>query len=193
MGANVGSTPKGRASGPRQWNNCLRWVKDRRSSTMESRRGIPRAYMIEEEGIVKEVRGKKALVLTDRKAQCSHCTARGFCEMLGGGKEMLSEALNPIGARAEDVVKIGVPAGTVTKASLVVYMIPAVGIVGGAAFGYYMGKLYELHRDLSTLIGSLVGIGISLIFVRLLSNVLSKRPSYQLEIIKIINPHEPQG
>lgn len=149
--------------------------------------------MIEEEGVVKEVRGEKALVLTDRKAQCGQCTARGFCEMLGGGKEMLSEALNPIGAKAEDAVKIGIPSGTVTKASMVVYMIPAVGIVGGASLGYCIGKLYSLHLDLSTLIGSLAGIGVSMIFVRILSSALGKRPSYQLEIIKIINPGEPQG
>ncbi len=147
--------------------------------------------MIEEEGIVKKAWGNKALVLTDRKAQCGHCTARGFCEMLGGGKEMLSEALNPIGAKAQDVVKIGIPAGTVTRASMVCYMIPAMGIVGGAALGYCVGKLYGFHLDFSTLIGSLMGIGISLICVRLLSNVLSKRPSYQLEIIRIINPDDP--
>jgi len=148
----------------------------------------PRVFMTEEEGVVKEVRGKKALVLTERKAQCSQCTAKGFCEMLGGGKEMLSEALNPIGAKSEDIVRIGIPAGTVTKASMVVYMIPAMGIVVGATLGYYIGKLYGLHSDLSTLIGSLAGIGISMVFVRLLSNVLGRRPSYQLEIIKIINP-----
>ena len=108
--------------------------------------------------------------------------------MLGGGKEMLSEALNPVGAKIGDMVKIGIPEGTVTKASLVVYMIPTIGIVGGAALGYYIGKLYSLNLDLSTLIGSLVGIGLSMIFVRLLSNTLSKRPFYQPEIIKIINP-----
>jgi sigma-E factor negative regulatory protein RseC len=149
----------------------------------------PKAYMIEEEGIVKEVRGKKALVLTERKGQCGQCTARGYCQMLGGGKEMLSEALNPIGAKAEDIVKIGIPAGTVTKASLVVYMIPAVGIVGGASLGYYTGKIYGLNLDLSALAGSLAGLGISMIFVRLLSNLLAKRPSYRLEIFKIIEPH----
>jgi sigma-E factor negative regulatory protein RseC len=152
----------------------------------------PKAYMIEEEGIVKRVWDRKALVLTERKGQCGQCKARGCCEMLGGGKEMLSEALNPIGAKTEDIVKIGIPSGTVTKASLVVYMIPAVGIVGGASLGYYIGKLYGFDSDLPTLIGSLAGLGISMIFVRLLSNVLGKRPSYQLEIIKIINPHDPQ-
>ena len=138
----------------------------------------PKTYMIEEEGVVKEVRGNKALVLTDRKTQCGQCMARGCCEMLGGGKEMLSEALNPIGAKAQDIVRIGIPSGSVTKASVVVYMIPAMGLVGGAAVGYYIGRLYSLHLDLSTLIGSLAGIGISMIFVRLLSNILSKRPSY---------------
>ncbi|NVM24681.1 MAG: SoxR reducing system RseC family protein [Desulfobacterales bacterium] len=162
---------------------------DQRSVEIRER---PKAYMIEEEGVVKEVRGNKALVLTDRKAQCGQCAARGCCEMLGGGKEMLSEALNPVGAKAEDIVRIAIPSGTVTKASVVVYMIPATGIVVGAAVGYYIGKLCSLHLDLSTLIGSLAGIGISMIFVRLLSNVLSKRPSYQLEITEIIDPDDPE-
>jgi positive regulator of sigma E activity len=63
--------------------------------------------------------------------------------------------------------------------------------VGGAALGNYFGKLYSLNLDLSTLVGILAGIGISMIFVRLLSNVLSKRPSFQLEIIKIVNPDDP--
>jgi len=147
-----------------------------------------KAYMIWEEGMVKDVRDKKALVITDRQTMCGQCGARGYCQMLGGGKEMLSEALNPVGAKIGDMVKIGIPEGTVTKASLVVYMIPTIGIVGGAALGYYIGKLYSLNLDLSTLIGSLVGIGLSMIFVRLLSNTLSKRPFYQPEIIKIINP-----
>jgi sigma-E factor negative regulatory protein RseC len=152
----------------------------------------PKAYMIKEEGVVKEVRGEKALVLTDRKAQCGQCMARGYCEMLGGGKEMLSEALNPIGAKVEDIVRIGIPSGTVTKASMVVYMVPAIGLVGGAAVGYYIGKSCSLDPNLSTLIGSLAGIGISMTFVRLLSNVLGKRPSYQLEITEIINPDDPE-
>ncbi|GAJ04813.1 unnamed protein product, partial [marine sediment metagenome] len=108
-------------------------------------------------------------------------------------KEMLSEALNPVGAKTEDIVRIGIPSGTVTKASMVVYMIPATGLVGGAAIGYYTGKSCGLDSNLSTLIGSLAGIGISMIFVRLLSNVLSKRPSFQLEIIKIIDPENPES
>lgn len=162
---------------------------DQRSVKIRER---PKAYMIKEEGVVKEVRGNKALVLTDRKAQCGQCMARGCCEMLGGGKEMLSEALNPVGAKTEDIVRIGIPSGTVTKASLIVYLIPAAGIVVGAAVGYYIGRFYSLDLDLSTLVGSLAGIGISMIFVRLLSNVLSKRPSYHLEITEIINPDDPE-
>jgi hypothetical protein len=48
----------------------------------------PKAYMIQEEGVVKEVRGDMALVLTDRKEQCGQCMARGCSEMLGGGKKV---------------------------------------------------------------------------------------------------------
>ena len=143
--------------------------------------------MNEEQGTVKEVRGKKAIVVTDRGTMCNHCSAKGFCSTLGGGKEMLSEVRNPIGAQSGDIVKVGIPEGMVTKASLVVYMIPMIGLVGGASLGYFAAKLHSFDLNIATLIGGLVGLGSAMALVRLLSNVLSRKPSYQPEIIKIIN------
>jgi len=148
----------------------------------------PKVYINEAEGTVKEARGRKALVLTNRQEMCAECVAKNFCQMFGGGKEMLSETINPIGAKAGDMVKIGIPTGTVTKASLIVYMIPAMGFVAGASIGYFIGKSYSLDLNLSTLVGSIIGLGLSMISARFLNNVLSKRPSYQPEITKIINP-----
>jgi sigma-E factor negative regulatory protein RseC len=161
--------------------------------------GRPRVYMNKEEGIVQEVRGEKALVLTDRHTMCGQCVAKGYCHMLGGGKEMLSEARNggkemlsearnPIGAQPGDMVMVGIPEGSLTRASLVIYMVPAIGLVGGATLGYYLSKLYGHDQNVSTLIGSLAGLGLAMIAVRLLSNTLSKKPSYQPEIIEIVNP-----
>jgi positive regulator of sigma E activity len=148
----------------------------------------PKFYINEAEGIVKEAQGKKALVLTNRQEMCAECVAKNFCQMFGGGKEVLSETINAIGAKAGDMVKIGIPTGTVTKASLIVYMIPVTGFVGGASLGYFIGKLYSLDLNVSTLIGSILGLGLLMIFGRFLNNVLSKKPSYQPEITKIINP-----
>ena len=152
--------------------------------------GRPKVYMNREEGVVQEVRGEKALVLTDRHTMCGQCVAKSYCHMLGGAKEMLSEARNPIGAQPGDVVMLGIPEGTVTKASLVIYMVPAIGLVGGATLGYYLARLYGHDQNVSTLIGSMAGLGLAMIFVRLLSNTLSKKPSYQPEIIQIVNPEQ---
>jgi sigma-E factor negative regulatory protein RseC len=149
-----------------------------------------RVYLNEEEGVVTEVRGEKALVKTDRHSMCVQCVAKGYCQMLGGGKEMLSEARNPIGAQPGDIVKIGIPEGIVAKASFVVHMIPAIGLVGGSVVGYFAGKSSGVDFNLTTLVGCLAGLGLSLIMVRLLSNILGERPSYQPEIITIINPNE---
>ena len=148
----------------------------------------PRVYMNESEGIVKEVRGEKALVITDKQEMCASCVAKNFCHMLGGGKEVLSETINPVGAKTGDIVKIGIPDGAVAKASLIVYMVPAIGFVGGASLGYCIAKLYGLDLNVLTLIGSLLGFGLSMISVRFLNNTLSKRSYYQPEITKIINP-----
>ena len=153
----------------------------------------PKVYMNEEHGVVKEIRGSWALVLTDRQAMCGECVARGYCHMLGGGKEMIAEAINSVGAKAGDFVKIGIPEGTVTKASMVVYMVPALGLVGGATLGYYIARSFRFDVNLLTLVGSIIGLGIAFTAVRLLSNTLSKKPSYRPEIIKIITPDDPAG
>ena len=151
---------------------------------------VPRSYMNEEMGTVRAVKGETALVVTDRQSMCGQCVAKSYCHMLGGGKEMIAEAINPIGARPGDTVTIGIPSGTVTKASFVVYMIPAIGLVGGAALGYVTGTSSGLDYNITTLAGCLVGLGISLIVVRLLSNILGKRPSYRPEIIKIVRSEQ---
>ncbi len=148
----------------------------------------PGIYLNQADGMVRELRQGKALVITDRKTMCGQCVAKGFCHMLGGGKEMVAEALNPIDAQIGDMVKVGIPSGTVTKASLVVYMIPATGLVIGATLGYYVGTWIGYGINLFTLIGCLVFGAGSMMLVRLLGNILSKQPSYQPEIIKIINP-----
>jgi sigma-E factor negative regulatory protein RseC len=158
---------------------------------LEMMKGPRRPYMNEEVGIVKEVRNQRALVVTDRQSMCAECAAKSYCHTLGGGKEMIAEALNPVDAKPGDTVKIGIPSGTVTKASFVVYMIPAIGLVGGAAVGYYTGKSYGIDFNLLTLIGCLAGLGVAMIVVRLLSNVLSRRPSYQPEIIRVITTDNP--
>ena len=148
----------------------------------------PKVYMNQSEGIVKETRGSKALVITDRQEMCATCVAKNFCHMLGGGKEVLSETLNPVGAKTGDMVKIGIPDGAVTKASLIVYMVPASGFVVGASIGYFIAKLYDLDLNIVTLIGSLLGLALSLVSVRFLNNTLSKKAYYQPEITSIINP-----
>jgi sigma-E factor negative regulatory protein RseC len=153
----------------------------------------PKVYMNEEHGVVKEIQGSKALVLTDRQSMCGECVARGCCHMLGGGKEMLAEAINSVGAKAGDFVRIGIPEGTVTKASMVVYMVPALGLVGGATLGYYIAGPIGLDINLLTLLGSIVGLGLAFIAVRLLSNALGRKPSYRPEIIAIITPDDPAG
>ena len=153
----------------------------------------PKVYMNKEHGVVKEIKGSKALVLTDRQSMCGDCVARGYCHMLGGGKEMLAEAINSVGAKAGDFVKIGIPEGTVTKASLVVYMVPALGLVGGGTLGYLLARPIGFDINLLTVVGSIIGLGTAFTAVRLLSNTLSKKPSYRPEIIEIISPEDPAG
>lgn len=88
--------------------------------------------MIEEIGIVKSVEGMTAVVAVPRKSACEGCTM-GICKP--EDKSMEIEAWNEAGAKAGQRVKVAIKSSAYMKGAMVVYGLPAVGLVIGAVFG----------------------------------------------------------
>ncbi len=88
---------------------------------------------MEETGIVKEIRGDKAIISVQKQSSCDSCNAGGSCKAGESGAEL--EAINQADAHVGDRVKIAFTAYTYLKGSMIFYGIPAVALVAGAILG----------------------------------------------------------
>ena len=89
-------------------------------------------------GVVILDNGKTAVVRFQKSDACGRCNA---CFHLGG-KEADIEIENRLHAKAGDIVLIELHGRSVFTASLIVYGIPLLGLIAGAALGSVWGDLY---------------------------------------------------
>jgi len=144
-------------------------------------------FVLEEQGVVKEVTAGGALVVTERKGQCVHCAAQQTCQTLDGYKEVLAEVLNPIGAAVGDRVKIIIEEKILLRSSLLVYFFPAASVIAGSALGYYTGRYLGWDLDLCAIVSGLFFLGVSFLVVSLLSSNPKEMRKHLPQICEIIS------
>jgi sigma-E factor negative regulatory protein RseC len=139
------------------------------------------------QGIVRELRGPRALVLVRRESACDSCTAGAGCKGEVHGAEI--EAFNPVGAEPGDMVRISFKAFTYLKGSLLIYGIPAVALVVGAVFGKEVlaGYWPSADADLASAVAAFACMGFSIILVKLLISRFEKKKELVPVIEEIIN------
>ncbi|MDH4101082.1 MAG: SoxR reducing system RseC family protein [Nitrospirota bacterium] len=93
---------------------------------------------MEEEAVVISVQGENATVRIMRSGSCDGCSAKSTCGTGSSGEEKVTEALNPVGAAPGQRVIISIKPGVVLKASLIVYLLPILVLIGGAILGKEM-------------------------------------------------------
>ncbi|OPX37504.1 MAG: hypothetical protein B1H13_12705 [Desulfobacteraceae bacterium 4484_190.3] len=92
--------------------------------------------MSEEQGIVVRLRDEgMADVMTEKKGGCESCGASHSCHSFGTGNRMITRARNRIGAHAGDQVSLNLRSGLFVRSAAVVYLLPIVGFIIGAAVG----------------------------------------------------------
>lgn len=162
--------------------------------------------MLEETGLVTKVEDNIAWVNTRSKLACSSCKVESTCgngilEKYLSGRIFVSKVQNTISAKVGDQVVIAIPQASVTKAALVVYCIPLLGIICGALFGE-LGYGSEPVAIGASLVGLISGLFVIQIYNRkiggnehympkIVSKIVSKAPidviPSILETIKIKN------
>jgi len=140
-----------------------------------------------EEGIVtKTVPGMgTAWVKTLRTDACESCTAKGACNMMGGGKEMEVEAVNKIGAKADDRVVIAFESASLLKVSFLIYLFPVICMIAGALIGQKLSLKYDLNESLFSAGAAFIFFVAAFLFVRIKGNRMAKKDTYRPSIVKI--------
>lgn len=147
-----------------------------------------------EEGHVVKTADKTAWIQTVRSASCEGCQSRHACHTMGGGgNEAAVEAINTVGAREGDQVIIEFSTASLMKGTFLIYMLPIICLMIGAAIGVRLTPLFNGLNE-STL-PALVGFGafiLAILFVVSVGNRLGKKDAYKPKIIRVKKPLHPE-
>ena len=142
--------------------------------------------MIEEIGIVKSVEGMTAVVAVPKKSACEGCTL-GACKPEDRSMEI--EAWNEAGAKAGQRVKVAIKSYTYLKGAMVVYGLPAVGLVAGAVVGKELMSRVFTSAD-PDMLSALFGFGaciLSFLIVKIWAHKAGSKAESMPVVEEILN------
>jgi sigma-E factor negative regulatory protein RseC len=131
-----------------------------------------------------------ATVVTQRKDACHSCEASQFCNALTNCNKLETRALNKVGAGVGDLVTIHLSSHTVLKGALVLYLIPALGLLAGAFAGSDFSKQLALGETGAAILFGLAGLVLGFIITAMISRRMSAGNRLTPEIMRIVKTHE---
>jgi sigma-E factor negative regulatory protein RseC len=144
--------------------------------------------MIEEVGIVVELKGKHTAVVMCRKSSlCEHCASSGTCAIGEDSSSRLVEVQNMLGAGIGDEVCISTTTRSFLQSSFLLYIVPLIALLIGAIAGKLVGEHVPTGLDpnlLSAIFGVFFMIG-SFLLLRVGSSVLDKE-NYMPKVVSIL-------
>lgn len=130
--------------------------------------------------------GKQAVVLIQRKTACKNC---GMCKQGAQGMEITLD--NPLDAKEGDRVEVSMGDRMVLKASVIVYAIPLLFLLAGAALGYVFSPgLGIANQDLAAAVCGIVFTALSYTVVRSIDRRVSEKQGYVPRITRILSKEE---
>jgi len=139
--------------------------------------------MIEEEAYVAEIADGRVWIEKSRGSACSGCAESCPSSLAGGlfgGKRVRMQVASDLALRPGDKVLVGVAEEALAGASLLVYLLPLLGLFAGALLGNSIAA-----SDLASALGGLVGLGLCLAGLRAFR--LFDREGFQPVILRKIN------
>ena len=127
-------------------------------------------------------------VTVKRSEACGACAAKGACQALGGQTKDFSMVLdNRVDAKKGDTVRITLSEVAVMKASAVLYLLPAVSLVGFALLGHLIAPVVNMQQDLVSVLGALTGLGAGFLLAWVVSRAMSGNSQLVPVISKVIH------
>lgn len=147
--------------------------------------------MIEEKAIVVSTSEKFAQVQTQRRTACGVCAAQSGCgtsllSKVFGNKRSSLSVLKTVNAKPGDQVVIGLEEQVLVKISLVVYLVPLLGLILSAVVGKVGAEELDiLSPELVSIFSGLIGLLIALSWVRRFMRSIQTDRSYQAVILRM--------
>lgn len=141
--------------------------------------------MIEETGTVLSIEKGFADVETIRTSSCTSCRARHGCghhaiAQVSASNRMRMKAIDSFAVNVGQRVVVGIPEDTLLQASLWMYFIPLLGLVGGAT----LPSLWQASSGVSVIL-SLIGFLGGLWLAKKKSQKEENNPDFYPKILRI--------
>lgn len=146
-------------------------------------------------GIVQELRGKYAIISSSRRGICEGCNDKSNCSFdnaLGKSVPDLVTAINDIKAKPGDQVEFDLLGHTELKTSLIVWVVPLIGLVLGAIVGSSYHDFFGISSDSGTMFGLAVGLLIGFGSIMLYERKLIDRDKALPVLLNIRQDHNCQ-
>ena len=144
--------------------------------------------MSEDQGIVVRLRNDgMADVMTEKKGGCESCGASHSCHTFGTGNKMITRARNRIGARTGDQVSLNLSSGLFVKSAAVVYLLPIIGFIIGAAVGGSLNQAMGIGSRTGAVLFGLGGLGLGFLVTIMVSKWSGVKGILTPEIAKVIS------
>lgn len=131
--------------------------------------------MIEQDAVVLSVTSAIAEVEVQRSSGCGSCSARAGCgvsllDRVLGRRAQTMLVRDELGVHPGEAVIVGMPEGALLQAAVAAYLVPLVGLLGGAL----LGELWLGGADVRSAIPLITG-GIGLVFGLAVTRVVGRR------------------
>lgn len=147
-----------------------------------------------ERGIVIRSGGGTVDVRMSQKDACAKCSA---CCHVDRDGVTIEGAIDRIGAAQGDEVEVEIPEGADTTAGLLVFALPAAGLLLGYALGYLLFDAAGLTGDFGGALGAVGAIAVALVLLRKRGRDALASTRYRPRVRDIIAPAQsaspPQG
>ena len=148
--------------------------------------------MLEEIGTVVELKSKNvASVLCQKSSFCQNCAAMDSCQVGDDNTSKIVDAHNRLGAQIGDRVKLATKTKSFLQSSFILYIVPLIALVIGAATGQTLSESSMPGSDpnkLSAVMGFAFLVG-SFLFIKFATRGLSAG-SFMPQIIAIVPEEE---
>ena len=142
------------------------------------------------EGIVTKIYSSTAWVKCTKSAACESCSAKGFCDTMGGSgsnDDVEVEAINAVGAKVDDRVTISFETSSLLKVSFLVYMVPVLFLILGVVIGDKIAAIFNYDQSIFSVLAGFLFLFAAFFFVKAKGKELSRKDEYQPKIIRILN------
>lgn len=141
-------------------------------------------------GEVIEIRDNTTVHIKVKQTEkCGDCGSKSSCHTLSdASKERYVTALDPFGLKIGQRVKINLEAKNLVKASAIIFLSPLFGLFLGAIAGSYIAKSqgFQISADAGSVIGALLGLGISIIGLKIYNYILEKEKKFYPTVVEIM-------